>query len=119
MMHTSIYRDLLLTVIVFISIASISNARPTSTTERVSVSDDALENTLKDKRYLMRQLKCALGEAPCDPVGRRLKSLAPLVLQGSCSQCSPQEQRQIRKVLGYMQVNFPKEWNKILKQYSG
>ncbi|KAG5874692.1 hypothetical protein JTB14_024082 [Gonioctena quinquepunctata] len=101
------------------AIFTIASSLPQSTTERLGISEEALEKALKDKRYLQRQLKCAIGEAPCDSVGRRLKSLAPLVLQGSCSQCSPQEQKQIRKVLGYMQVNFPKEWNKILKQYSG
>ncbi|CAH1100352.1 unnamed protein product [Psylliodes chrysocephalus] len=107
-------------IVVFaVLVAIIFAAEEKSSTERSSVSDDAIDATLKDKRYLMRQLKCALGEGPCDPVGRRLKSLAPLVLQGSCSQCTPQEQRQIRKVLGYMQVNFPKEWNRILKEYSG
>lgn len=41
---------------------------------RSRVSDDQLDGALSDKRYFMRQLKCALGEAPCDPVGRRLKS---------------------------------------------
>ncbi|XP_018574525.1 ejaculatory bulb-specific protein 3-like [Anoplophora glabripennis] len=98
--------------------AIVTEAFPQADTDRPAVSDEALESTLKDKRYLMRQLKCALGEAPCDPVGRRLKSLAPLVLQGSCAQCSPKELNQIRKVLSYMQINFPKEWNKVLKQYS-
>lgn len=43
-------------------------------TTRPPISDDALEKALTDKRYLQRQLKCALGEAPCDPVGKRLKS---------------------------------------------
>lgn len=41
---------------------------------RMEVSDAQLEMALKDKRYLQRQLKCTLGEAPCDPVGRRLRS---------------------------------------------
>lgn len=41
---------------------------------RSRVSEDQLNAALSDKRYLARQLKCALGEAPCDPVGRRLKS---------------------------------------------
>nr|ALR72525.1 chemosensory protein 11 [Colaphellus bowringi] len=109
------YQDAILVTVVLCAIVTIVNALPQSQ----AISDEALESTLKDKRYLLRQLKCALGEAPCDPVGRRLKSLAPLVIQGSCSQCTPQEQRQVRKVLSYMQVNFPKEWNKVLKQYSG
>lgn len=42
---------------------------------RSRVSDEQLNMALSDKRYLNRQLKCALGEAPCDPVGRRLKSM--------------------------------------------
>jgi len=41
---------------------------------RPQISDEALERALNDKRYLQRQLKCALGEASCDSVGRRLKS---------------------------------------------
>lgn len=45
-----------------------------ATTTRPPVSDEALDYALNDKRYLMRQLKCALGEAPCDPIGKRLKS---------------------------------------------
>lgn len=46
---------------------------------RPKISDEALERALNDKRYLQRQLKCALGEASCDPVGRRLKSEFTLV----------------------------------------
>lgn len=45
---------------------------------RSRVSDEQLNIALSDKRYLTRQLKCALGEAPCDPVGRRLKSTSLL-----------------------------------------
>ncbi|CAL1685597.1 unnamed protein product [Lasius platythorax] len=86
---------------------------------RSRVSDEQLNIALSDKRYLTRQLKCALGEAPCDPVGRRLKSLVPLVLRGSCPQCSPEETRQIKKVLSHIQRSFPKEWNRIVQQYAG
>ncbi|XP_011169733.1 ejaculatory bulb-specific protein 3 [Solenopsis invicta] len=86
-------------------------------TGRSRVSDEQLNIALSDKRYLNRQLKCALGEAPCDPVGRRLKSLVPLVLRGSCPQCSPEEIRQIKKVLSHIQRSFPKEWNRIVQQY--
>ncbi|KAK7788945.1 hypothetical protein R5R35_012692 [Gryllus longicercus] len=86
---------------------------------RPKISDEALEHALNDKRYLMRQLKCALGEAPCDPVGRRLKTLAPLVLRGTCPQCTPEETRQIQRTLSHIQRHYPKEWNRIVKQYSG
>ncbi|XP_012277687.1 uncharacterized protein LOC105698214 [Orussus abietinus] len=83
------------------------------------ISDQQLNMALSDERYLRRQLKCALGEAPCDPVGRRLKSLAPLVLRGTCPQCTAEETRQIKKVLSHVQRAFPKEWSKIVQQYAG
>ncbi|CAD7082600.1 unnamed protein product [Hermetia illucens] len=83
------------------------------------VSDSQLEEALSDKRYLMRQLKCAIGEAPCDPVGKRLKSLAPFVLRGTCPRCTPEEQKQIQKTLLYVQKNYPKEWNRLLQTYTG
>ncbi|XP_066244995.1 ejaculatory bulb-specific protein 3-like [Euwallacea similis] len=107
---------LLVVCLTLVSLAK-GHAAPESTT-RPAISDEALEKSLTDKRYLQRQLKCALGEAPCDPVGRRLKSLAPLVLRGACPQCSEQEKKQIKKVLVYVQENFPKEWNKMLQTYS-
>ncbi|XP_063383414.1 ejaculatory bulb-specific protein 3-like [Cydia fagiglandana] len=86
---------------------------------RPPVSDTALEDALNDKRFIQRQLKCALGEAPCDPIGKRLKTLAPLVLRGACPQCSPQETKQIQRTLSYVQRNFPAEWAKIVRQYAG
>ncbi|XP_073972946.1 putative odorant-binding protein A10 [Rhodnius prolixus] len=86
---------------------------------RSAVSDEALEAALKDKRYLARQLKCALGEGACDPVGRRLKTYAPLVLRGACPKCTPSEVKQIQQVLAHIQRHYPKEWSKILKQYAG
>ncbi|XP_076236382.1 chemosensory protein 2 isoform X2 [Calliopsis andreniformis] len=86
---------------------------------RSRVSDEQLNAALSDQRYLRRQLKCALGQAPCDPVGRRLKGLAPLVLRGSCPQCSPEETRQIKKVLSHIQRTYPKEWSRIVQQYAG
>ena len=43
-------------------------------TQRPEVSDTALDDALNDKRFIQRQLKCALGEGPCDPIGKRLKS---------------------------------------------
>uniref|UniRef100_A0A8D9BM19 Ejaculatory bulb-specific protein 3 n=1 Tax=Cacopsylla melanoneura TaxID=428564 RepID=A0A8D9BM19_9HEMI len=84
-----------------------------------SVSDAELDKLLLDRRYLSRQLKCALGEGVCDPVGRRLKSFAPLVLRGNCPQCTPAETRQIQKVLSHVQRNYPKEWAKIIQQFTG
>ncbi|CAH0399428.1 unnamed protein product [Chilo suppressalis] len=88
-------------------------------TQRPPVSDTALEDALNDKRFIQRQLKCALGEAPCDPIGKRLKTLAPLVLRGACPQCSPQETKQIQRTLSYVQRNYPQQWAKIVRQYAG
>lgn len=37
------------------------------------VNEDALEKALGDRRFVQRQLKCATGEGPCDPIGRKIK----------------------------------------------
>ncbi|XP_041980794.1 ejaculatory bulb-specific protein 3-like [Aricia agestis] len=87
--------------------------------KRPEVSDGALDEALNDKRFILRQLKCALGEGPCDPIGKRLKTLAPLVLRGACPQCTPQETKQIQRTLSYVQRNYPQQWAKIVRQYSG
>ncbi|XP_017302505.1 ejaculatory bulb-specific protein 3 [Diaphorina citri] len=65
---------------------------------------------------LNKSLKCN-GQGV--PVGRRLKSFAPLVLRGACPQCTPAETRQIQKVLSHVQRNYPKEWAKIIQQFTG
>ncbi|EAT35447.1 AAEL012383-PA [Aedes aegypti] len=96
-----------------------NNGSSPSTPNKSQVSDEALDKALNDKRYLMRQLKCALGEVPCDPVGKRLKSLAPFVLRGACPQCTPAELVQIKKTLAHLQRNFPAEWNKLVQTYAG
>ncbi|KAF7379580.1 hypothetical protein HZH66_014951 [Vespula vulgaris] len=107
---------ILLSICILISNAESNDEQQSG---RSRVSEDQLNMALSDQRYLRRQLKCALGEAPCDPVGRRLKSLAPLVLRGSCPQCTPEETRQIKKVLSHIQRSFPKEWSKVVQQYAG
>nr|UDM59697.1 putative chemosensory protein 4 [Corcyra cephalonica] len=81
------------------------------------MTDAQLERTLNDRSTMLRHLKCALGEGPCDAVGRRLRTLAPLVLRGACPQCSIEETLQIRRTLGIIQRNYPWEWAKIVRQY--
>ncbi|XP_023947292.1 uncharacterized protein LOC112052443 [Bicyclus anynana] len=102
-------------VLVLCTLAATTYAADT----RPAVSDTALEDALNDKRFIQRQLKCALGEAPCDPIGKRLKTLAPLVLRGACPQCSTQETQQIQRTLSYVQRNYPQQWAKLVRQYSG
>ncbi|CAG4943514.1 unnamed protein product [Parnassius apollo] len=82
-----------------------------------TMTDAQLEQALSDKNTMQRYMKCALGEGPCDPVGIRLIILAPLVLRGPCPQCTAQETRQIRRILAYVQRNYPREWARIIRQH--
>ncbi|XP_049872161.1 putative odorant-binding protein A10 [Pectinophora gossypiella] len=81
------------------------------------MTDAQLEQTLADRSTMQRHLRCATGEGPCDPVGRRLRTVGPLVLRGTCPQCSAQETYQIRRTLAFIQRNYPREWAKIVRQY--
>ncbi|KAF0767401.1 ejaculatory bulb-specific protein 3-like [Aphis craccivora] len=82
-----------------------------------NVSEDVLDKALSDRRFVQRQLKCATGEGPCDPIGRKIKAHAPLVLRGMCVKCSQSEIKQIQRVMSHIQKNYPKEYTKMLKQY--
>ncbi|XP_025190210.1 ejaculatory bulb-specific protein 3-like [Melanaphis sacchari] len=82
-----------------------------------NVSEDVLDKALNDRRFVQRQLKCATGEGPCDPIGRKIKAHAPLVLRGMCVKCSQTEIKQIQRVMSHIQKNYPKEYTKMLKQY--
>ncbi|XP_067008420.1 putative odorant-binding protein A10 isoform X2 [Anabrus simplex] len=119
MVHTTckVFSRVWMLLLLVLLVAVVAQAQQGN--NRPKISDEALEHALNDKRYLTRQLKCALGEAPCDPVGRRLKTLAPLVLRGSCPQCTQEETRQIQRTLSHIQRNYPKEWSKLVKQYQG
>ncbi|CAH0588099.1 unnamed protein product [Chrysodeixis includens] len=81
------------------------------------MTDAQLEQTLADRPTMQRHIKCALGDGPCDALGRRLRTLAPLVIRGTCPQCSMEETRQIRRTLAYVQRNYPWDWAKIVRQY--
>ncbi|XP_043466441.1 putative odorant-binding protein A10 [Leptopilina heterotoma] len=81
------------------------------------ISEEDLEIALKDSRYIKKQLTCALENIKCDSVGRRLKSLAPLVLRGSCPQCTQEEATYIRKVLAHVQREYPIEWARLIQKY--
>lgn len=72
--RTIVLQVLLLVLACALLVATMPAEPDEGQTGRSRVSDDQLNMALSDKRYLARQLKCALGEAPCDPVGRRLKS---------------------------------------------
>ncbi|CAH2267278.1 jg14745 [Pararge aegeria aegeria] len=88
-----------------------------TTLSALQMTDLQLEKTLADRGTMQRHIRCALGEGSCDPVGIRLRTLAPLVLRGSCPQCSTQETHQIRRTLAFVQRNYPWEWAKIVRQY--
>lgn len=70
--NTILLFQMFLSLCVLVVLAAAAHAQQ----GRPAVSDTTLEDALNDKRFIARQLKCALGEAPCDPIGKRLKSKA-------------------------------------------
>ncbi|KAF4533375.1 hypothetical protein B566_EDAN002773 [Ephemera danica] len=95
----------------------VANQGKPGTLGTATVSDAQLLSAIQDSRYMRNQIKCTLGEGPCDPVGRKLKALAPLVMKNICFQCTPTEKRQIQMVVSHIQRNFPREWSKIVRQF--
>ncbi|XP_063539714.1 ejaculatory bulb-specific protein 3-like [Cydia strobilella] len=81
------------------------------------LTDAQLEQVLYNPTTIKMYIKCATMEGPCDAVGKRMRTLAPLVLRGACPQCSARETRQIRRTLAFIQRNYPWEWAKIVRRF--
>ncbi|XP_051162122.1 ejaculatory bulb-specific protein 3-like [Leptopilina boulardi] len=84
---------------------------------KIKITEENVNIALNDTRYMRRQINCALGTIKCDPIGGRLKSLAPLVIRNNCPQCSPEEMYFIKKVLAHIQNKFPEEWTLLRAKY--
>jgi len=74
------------------------------------------EASLEDEAFITRQFECVRGIGCCDDIGKRIKFMAPEVLQGRCPGCKACEQTQIKKVLSIMPSKYPAEWNLLITE---
>ena len=105
---------------------------------QLCLEDGAVNEKLRDQRFIQRQLDCILAEHDqhCDQFGAQLKSkipcltrkkmfdnyflgMAPEVFRGTCVKpCTKCTQKQIRKVIVVLQRKYPKEFSLIVRRYS-
>eukprot|EP00096_Caligus_rogercresseyi_P005038 TRINITY_DN1983_c0_g1_i2.p1 TRINITY_DN1983_c0_g1~~TRINITY_DN1983_c0_g1_i2.p1 ORF type:complete len:107 (+),score=19.37 TRINITY_DN1983_c0_g1_i2:248-568(+) len=82
--------------------------------------DAAIEQKLKDSKFIQKQVKCILGTGKCNRLGGRLKRKVPEAIRGVCPKpCKPCDQKQIQRVIQVMQEKYPSEWASILSNYNG
>lgn len=67
------FQFLLLSVFVVVIMGQAEDIQQRGSPSRVTTAQ--IEAVLKNDRYLKRQLECALGRAPCDMVGKKLKGI--------------------------------------------
>ncbi|XP_033340089.1 allergen Tha p 1 [Megalopta genalis] len=78
----------------------------------------SVSQLLTDRRYVTQQISCILDQAPCDVIGKRIKSLLPEALNNNCRRCTPRQREHARTLMTLMQQNYPKEWQMIVRYYS-
>ncbi|VVC24354.1 Insect odorant-binding protein A10/Ejaculatory bulb-specific protein 3 [Cinara cedri] len=100
---------------VIVKRATLDNGQPDLSLP--NVNDNVLDKALNNKKFVDSQLKCAMGEGPCDNIGRKIKAYAPLVLRNMCNKCTQSDIRQIQRVMSHIQRNYPKDYAKILNKY--
>lgn len=74
------------------------------------------EASLKDDEFIQKQLDCVRGVGCCDDVGKKIKVLAPEVLNKRCPNCGPCTMEQIKRVIGEVQQRFPQEFQSMLTE---
>nr|WPA71051.1 chemosensory protein protein 2 [Diaphania glauculalis] len=104
-------------IILHIVLIAAACAVVTTAAPMTPLTDVRVYEILADKVQMQRHIKCALHEGPCDSLGKRLRTLAPLVVRGSCPQCTAQEIQQIRRTLAFIQRNYPLEWTRLVRHY--
>ncbi|XP_012271970.1 ejaculatory bulb-specific protein 3-like [Orussus abietinus] len=76
-----------------------------------------ISGLLMDRNYVRRQIDCILERGRCDVIGRRIKTLLPDALNNGCRRCTPSEARIARRLMEFMQTNYPNEWRAIVQRY--
>jgi len=74
------------------------------------------ESKLNDEEFILSQMRCLQGVQECDDTGRKIRVLAPEVLQKRCPGCKPCTQKQIQRVMSEVQQRYPEEWYKALQE---
>nr|QJT73565.1 chemosensory protein 6 [Encarsia formosa] len=64
---------------------------------------------LRNRQLVQRQIKCVLKKAPCDAIGKQIVAQLPEALYNDCRRCKPQDAQNSRKLLAFMQKNYPNE----------
>nr|AGZ04929.1 chemosensory protein 1 [Laodelphax striatellus] len=74
---------------------------------------------LNDSGLVQRQISCILGEAACDNIGNMLKLAIPEVLKRNCRSCNAQQASNARRLISFVQANYPAQWQRIQSRYVG
>ncbi|XP_026275762.1 putative odorant-binding protein A10 [Frankliniella occidentalis] len=71
---------------------------------------------LMDPMLVRKTISCVEGVGPCTRLGNSLKSAIPTVLN-NCKGCDQQQAANARKLIDYIQRNYPRDYDMILAKY--
>nr|QCP68958.1 serosal cuticle-related protein 6 [Nilaparvata lugens] len=89
------------------------------TTAQQNINEADIARMLNDAGLVQRQISCILGEGPCDNIGNMLKLAIPEVLKRNCRSCNAQQAANARRLISFVQTNYPSQWQKIQSRYLG
>ncbi|KAJ8670121.1 hypothetical protein QAD02_001380 [Eretmocerus hayati] len=76
-----------------------------------------VDQLLKNKQLVDREIACVLQRKPCDVVGKQIKALIPEALHNGCQRCKPQDRVNSKKLIAFMQKNYPSEFRALHQLY--
>ncbi|XP_063626805.1 allergen Tha p 1-like [Cydia splendana] len=76
-----------------------------------------LDEILSNRRLLVPYVKCLLGQAPCTPPGKELKSHIKEALENGCAKCTENQRTATRRVIGHLINKEGQQWNQLVAKY--
>ncbi|KAK3916222.1 Ejaculatory bulb-specific protein 3 [Frankliniella fusca] len=71
---------------------------------------------LMDPQLVRNTIACVEDKGPCTRLGNSLKNAIPRVLN-NCSGCDSKQAANARKLIDYIQRNYPRDYDQILAKY--
>ncbi|KAL1123416.1 hypothetical protein AAG570_002496 [Ranatra chinensis] len=82
-----------------------------------SLSGQQIGTLLANSDFVRRQIGCVLGHNGCDGTGNQIKLAIPEVLGRNCRSCTAQQASNARRIISFIQKNYPSDWAQIQARY--
>uniref|UniRef100_A0A1B6FMW2 Uncharacterized protein n=1 Tax=Cuerna arida TaxID=1464854 RepID=A0A1B6FMW2_9HEMI len=72
-----------------------------------------VDTMLSNNRIMTNYVRCFVGKGACSPEGRDFRKLIPKLTATACGDCTPNQQRIIKKIFLFMYTQRNNDWKQL------